>query len=318
MSDEKNRIDLLTAENELLKEKLAEQEKKSISEIIKLQKELAEHNVKYQGIINFYKEMSELARKAPNIEKNDDRKKINEKDLEESNKKLIELNEKKDRFFSIIAHDLKGPIYGFVGLTRLMTEEFDSLSSEEMLEYTKTIHNSANHIYKLLINLLDWLKSRTGTLDFKPELLNLNDTIQRQLNLLKDYYQKKNIEINIDIPYKMFVNADRVMFDTILNNLLSNSIKFSNQGGKVKVSVSESPDYTLISVSDEGIGISDKILQKLFKIDEQVKTKGTEGELSTGLGLILCKEFVELHKGKIWVDSKKDFGSTFYVEFPKN
>ncbi|MDP3149147.1 MAG: PAS domain S-box protein [Ignavibacteria bacterium] len=232
--------------------------------------------------------------------------------IQQQNKQLVELNSTKDKFFSIIAHDLKSPFQGFLGMTKLISENINEFSSEEVSQHTKKLNQSAQNLYKLLQNLLDWSRVQNGKMDFIPEVFSLKKLIDQNIKTLEQRIMQKRISMNNEVPDTQKVFVDEMMINSTIGNLLSNAIKFSKSGGKVIIRAKSISDKLLeVSVSDTGIGMTDKTIKKLFKIDEKVGREGTDGEPTTGLGLLLCKEFVEKHGGTIWVESEEGKGSTF-------
>jgi len=223
----------------------------------------------------------------------------------------------KDKFFSIIAHDLRGPLGGFMGLSEMMANETILIEPDEMMEMTKALNQSARNIYNLLENLLKWSQMQHGRTAFKPQVLDLNDVVNECLKLFVEATHKKDIRLVGEIPLGYEVYADTNMLKTIIRNMVSNAIKFTARGGRVSISARFEENKTaIISVRDEGIGINDEMISNLFRINVNHGRPGTEGEHSTGLGLLLCKEFVEKHGGKIWVESEVGKGSIFYFSMP--
>ncbi len=233
-------------------------------------------------------------------------------ELEVKNKNLHELNAQKDKFFSIIAHDLKSPFNGIMGFSELLLNQISEKDYEGIDEYAKIIGQSSRRAMDLLTNLLDWSRAQTGRMEFNPENLDLADLIEEHKMLFDAIAGQKGITIKKVLPHEISVFADRQMISTVLRNLISNAIKFTKEGGEVKISTEKRTNEILIFVSDNGIGISPERLEKLFRIDESDSTSGTNNEKGTGLGLILCKEFVENHGGKIWAESEEGKGSVFY------
>lgn len=226
---------------------------------------------------------------------------------------LEAMNAEKDKFFSIIAHDLRSPLSAFVAATQILTEEIQTMDTQEIKKIVLSMKSSAANIYTLLENLLEWSRLRRGGLDFIPEKLNLNEKINDCIDVLSESARKKEIQIIVSIPSELEIYADNHMLDTIIRNLVSNAIKFSIPGGKVIVNARLREDQSVeIEISDSGIGMSHDLKSKLFKISEKTSRPGTKGEPSTGLGLLLCKEFIEKHNGKIWAESEPGIGSTFY------
>ncbi len=233
--------------------------------------------------------------------------------IQKQNIQLQKLNATKDKYFSIIAHDLKSPFQGFIGLTELMGEEISSFSVAQLSAYIQSMNSTARNLYKLLSNLLEWSLMQQGVLSFNPGEIALSEIVAQNIDIIIKRGEQKGIKLILDVEYNQTVWADEAMLNSILRNLLSNAVKFTSSGGEVIVSAKKTEDNIVeIAISDTGMGISHDLLSKLFKIEEKVGQQGTEGEESTGLGLLLCKEFVEKHGGKIWVDSEEGKGSTFY------
>jgi PAS domain S-box-containing protein len=244
-------------------------------------------------------------------------RKMREDEIRLKNDLLQALNAEKDKFFSIIAHDLRGPLSAFVDATQIITEEIQTLSLEDIKDITDSMKTSATNIYSLLENLLEWSRLRRGALDFVPERFNLKMKTKASIEVLNESARKKGTTIEIIIPDNLEILADSHMYETIIRNLVSNAIKFSPSGSKVRVEAGINTDYsTEIKISDSGIGMTPELKSKLFQINEKTSRPGTDGELSTGLGLLLCKEFIEKHNGKIWVESSVGQGSTFYLSLP--
>jgi PAS domain S-box-containing protein len=247
-----------------------------------------------------------------------------EAEIIHKNEELAGLNAEKDKFFSIIAHDLKGPFNGFLGLTQIMAEELPSLTATEVQNIAVSMRNSAKNLYHLLENLLEWAQIKKGAFPFNPEVIHLAAVVSSSIDMLHDSAKRKNIEIATDIAEGLLAFADMNMFQTIIRNLVLNAIKFTYKGGKVSILAKTTSDnFIEISVQDNGIGMSQTIIENLFRIDVQTNRTGTEGEPSTGLGLLLCKEFVEKHGCKIRVESEeanlpagKTGGSSFYFTLP--
>jgi len=240
-----------------------------------------------------------------------------EEEISFKNEQLQLINAEKDKFFSIIAHDLRGPLSAFVDATQILTEEIQNMDLEEIKDITMSMKTSASNIYGLLENLLEWSRLRRGAMDFVPENLNLKKKIEASIDVLSESARKKRIGLTISVPGELEIRADIHMFDTIIRNLISNAIKFTISGGKVIVTANYNGDhYIVVKINDSGIGMAPELRNKLFQIDEKTSRPGTEGETSTGLGLLLCKEFIEKHGGKIWVESSVGQGSTFSFSLP--
>ena len=239
-----------------------------------------------------------------------DRKKT-EEEIKLKNELLQSINAEKDKFFSIIAHDLRGPLSAFVAATQIITEEIQTMSMDEIKEITESMKVSATNIYSLLENLLEWSRLKRGGIDFLPERLNLKKKIVECVNVLSESARKKGINIEVNVSDEIDVLADSHMLEAVIRNLVSNAIKFTTSGGLVNVSAGYIDHTVEIKIKDSGIGMPPELKNRLFQINEKTSRPGTEGELSTGLGLLLCKEFVEKHNGKIWVESEVGKGSTF-------
>ncbi len=236
--------------------------------------------------------------------------------LAESEKKLLELNSAKDKLFSIIGHDLKNPIFTILGFSQILEEDYNEMTDEEKLEYIKTIYQTASSIQKLLENLLTWSRAQTGRLEVNLEPLSIRNVIKETVDIVATQAEKKNIEIIVDINSTLMVYADKNLLETIIRNLLTNAIKFTDPGGRITVSTRDENGFVIIAVEDTGIGLSETDKNKLFRIDVNNAEIGQHKEKGTGLGLILCKEFCEKMGGKIWVESKLGKGSTFYFTVP--
>jgi two-component system sensor histidine kinase/response regulator len=237
--------------------------------------------------------------------------------LKESDTKLRQLNADKDRFISILGHDLKNPFNNIFGLSEVLTEEINSLNSDEIKEIAGNINKSAQITNKLLEDILMWARTQQGKIPFNPQKLSFTDICKNVLETLIPNANAKNINVNYSAADHINVFADIDMLKTVLRNLVSNSIKFTNYGGAINISAEENSENVTISVSDNGTGIPPDNLSKLFDISEVLTTKGTAGESGTGLGLLLSKEFVEKHGGKIWVESQEGIGSDFKFTLPK-
>lgn len=236
--------------------------------------------------------------------------------IEKSEQELRELNASKNKFFSIIAHDLKNPLHAVLGYSYLMNSEYNHFTDDERRKFASEIHQSTNNIFRLLQNLLEWSRSQTGKLKFSPAVIEYQHVLDNSLSVLKSMADQKHIAIKTgnDPGLKMF--ADPVMVETVMRNLINNAIKFTPEGGQIEVSAKQLDDEILVSVCDSGVGISEEESQNLFRIDSKVKRKGTNNEEGSGLGLILCHEFVTKHKGKIWVKSTPGKGSEFFFSIP--
>lgn len=239
-------------------------------------------------------------------------------ELTETKDRLEVINSEKDKFFSIIAHDLRSPFQGLVGMTKIMSEEVDSFTLSELSAYSGELHKTANSLLMLLQNLLEWAQMQRGRIAFNPVCLKLDRLIKQSIKSIEKSAISKNISITIARGVNINVCADERMIESILRNLISNAVKFSANGGQIRVAAKAIDNSMIeISIKDSGIGISDSLQCKLFKLGEKVGRNGTAGEQSTGLGLLLCKDFIDRHKGKIWVKSKIGKGTTFYFTIPQ-
>jgi len=242
---------------------------------------------------------------------------VQKESLLKLNDELHDLNATKDKFFSIIAHDIKNPFNAILGFTSLLEVNFAEWTDEMKLEIINLIHISSKNLYQLLENLLQWSRSQRGIIEFNPERIELKGLVYSVIDLMKGTAEAKNIELTVNLPInELTINADRQMLNTILRNLISNALKFTNKGGKVQVMAEADAKFIMIKITDNGIGMQNAILDNLFKIESNFTTTGTNNEIGTGLGLILVKEFVEKHGGEIGVESVVGQGSTFYFTLP--
>jgi len=225
---------------------------------------------------------------------------------------LKQLNDTKDKFFSIISHDLRSPFNTIIGYSDLLMEDYNDYSDKDRLEFIGIINSSAFATLKLLNNLLSWARAQSGNISVNMEKLDLNVVVDEVLNVLESVAKSKSVKIISAIKNHCLVYSDHDMTNTILYNLISNSIKFTGQDGQITIGANPEDDFLCISVADTGIGIPAKIVAKLFKIAGNVSRRGTNDEAGTGLGLVICKEFVEKMGGKIWLESEEGEGTTFY------
>jgi PAS domain S-box-containing protein len=240
-----------------------------------------------------------------------------EQALKESELSLREINATKDKLLSIIAHDLKSPFTTIIGFSELLKDNIKSLSQSEINDFVNHIDNSAKNALSLLENLLLWAKSQTGQMVFKPVQLYFLKILQEMIDMLGSSARIKNISIRFTNCENLEIFADQNMLQTIIRNLISNAIKFTHPGGEIVISAIDLNDFIEISVQDEGVGMNEQTLSSLFKIESTSSLQGTANEKGTGLGLLICKEFVERHGGKIWVESIPENGSTFFFTLQK-
>jgi signal transduction histidine kinase len=230
---------------------------------------------------------------------------------------LQELNASKDKFFSILAHDLRSPFNGLLGFSNILVEDLDSLSKEEIKSFVSQIHGSAKNLFNLIENLLQWSRLQSGKIQCQPIKLDISDVVNDVISVLIGNAIRKNISLRSEMTPYTFVFADQNMSYSIIQNLVANAIKFTDNGGEVRTSTVEKEDFYLISVCDNGIGIKAEDMLKLFRIDVQHTTLGTAREKGTGLGLILCKDLIEKQGGTLSVESVYGKGTTFSFTLPK-
>ncbi|MBM4171305.1 MAG: tetratricopeptide repeat protein [Ignavibacteria bacterium] len=229
--------------------------------------------------------------------------------------KYRELNIVKDKFFRIIAHDLRTPFNTILGYSEILKEDFNDLIDEEKLSLASDIHESANQSFLLLENLLVWSQAHSGSIEFKPKKMNLLNLINESISVHKTTARSKNLLLEINCPSDLEIVADEQMITTVIRNLVSNSIKFT-ETGKISVIVTRLNGDIKFIVRDTGIGMDEDTKSKLFKLDQYITYRGTRGEKGTGLGLLLCKEFIEKHDGKIWIESEINKGSDCIFTIP--
>jgi len=239
-----------------------------------------------------------------------------EEELKFSNELLRKTNSEKDKFFSIIAHDLRNPFNGFLGFTDILKKDLRSMSLNEIEMIAVDMNNSAYKLFGLLTNLLEWSMAKRGLMWLNPEKVNLKVIVLSVINIFKDTLIDKSIVLKNEISDDIVLTADIQKLESILRNLISNAIKFTRTGGCVTLSAKRTKDFVEISVKDTGIGISEQMMSDLFQIDKMTGRTGTADEPSTGLGMLLCKEFVEKHKGNISVTSEEGKGTEFIVSLP--
>jgi PAS domain S-box-containing protein len=247
-------------------------------------------------------------------------RKRNEELIRKSERELRISNKTKDKFFSIIAHDLKAPFSSMLGFSDLLKEGFYEMEVEEQKEIINLIHKGIKNTYELLDNLLFWASSQNGRIVFKPEKMNLFLLSNKEVNFLAQQANNKFITIENKINKTQIITGDKMMLSIIIRNLINNAIKFTPKGGKLMIGCSlnntNEDSYIELYFKDNGVGIPEERQSKLFDISENTSTKGTEKEVGTGLGLMLCNEFVKSHNGEISFDSEMGKGTTFYVKIP--
>lgn len=233
------------------------------------------------------------------------------------NNELQKLNDEKVKFLSIIAHDLKSPFNSIVGFSELLVEKIRIMDYEQIEKYANIILQSSDKAINLLMNLMEWAQSQTGRMKCNPEYFEIVAFINEIVPLYDDIVNQKSITIKKKLPHNATIFADKQMISTVFRNLIYNAIKFTHNG-EITISAVEKQNEIIFSISDTGVGIPKNSIEKLFRLDQNYSTPGTNMETGTGMGLILCKEFIEKQRGKIWVESEEGKGSTFYFTIPYN
>lgn len=239
-----------------------------------------------------------------------------EDEIRKKNEQLLATIAEKDKFFSIIAHDLKSPFNAIIGLSELLTEQVMEQDCEGIIRSARIIQQSSNKAMALLTNLMDWTRSQSGRMEFNPEPIEMSSLCEEVLALFQESAVQKGIVVRTSFKTTAKLFVDRNMMSTVVRNLISNAIKFSYSGGTVDLILKETVDSVKLQVEDHGIGIPANRVETLFKIDEAISTRGTSNETGTGLGLILCMEFIKKHKGELTVQSTENEGTTFNVILP--
>ncbi len=238
------------------------------------------------------------------------------KNLRQSNDELIQLNSTKDKFFSIIAHDLKSPFNTLMGFSEMLSLHSESKSKEDIIKASGLIFNSTRKLYLLVDNLLQWSRTQLGTTRYSPEMLDISIISSNIVSILRINAEEKDIVISLDIAAGTVAWGDKDLFSGVLRNLISNAIKFSRVGSIILIRAVEKNNLLELSVKDSGVGMTKQIADNIFNIDNNTSTEGTFNETGTGLGLVLCKEFVFLNKGNIWVESELEKGTIFTFTLP--
>ncbi len=245
-----------------------------------------------------------------------ERKQI-EKTLQEAKETAEALNVSKDKFFSIIAHDLRGPLTSLHEISQMTEKNLDVYSQEKLKEIISIQRRSTDNLCKLLENLLTWARIQRGMIEYAPRQLDLKNVAAWNVKLFMPKAEQKQVMLRSAVQEETHVQADLLMVDTIIRNLISNALKFTKAGGTIEIAARSTETAVEIVVSDTGIGIKPDNIPKIFRIDTQYKHLGTDGEKGTGLGLILCKEFIEKHHGRIWIESEVGQGTTISFTLPK-
>jgi len=229
---------------------------------------------------------------------------------------LEQTNRLKDKFFSIISHDLKGPFNGILGLSNYLLEEYERLSEPEKREMISDINLASKNAFNLLQNLLNWARTQTGNMVFHPTTILTREIVEFSMETVLNLARKKQIEIRMDLDKEFAFVSDENMVSAILRNLIENAVKFSPRNSVIEITVNKIMNQVIFSVKDQGIGLTDEEIGKLFRLDISFQKKGTESEPGTGLGLILCNDLAQRMGGKLWVSSKVGKGSTFFLSLP--
>ena len=271
-------------------------------------------------LMNQYMAMQQLNQQINKLQRDLVKEKITlEKTLHQlniTNVELEQLNASKDKFFSIISHDLKSPFNTILGFSELLLEQIKNQDFSEIEMYGELVHKSALKAFDLLVNLIEWSRSQSGRIIYQPEVFNLSETIYDLTSLFGETARQKGIKIYTDLSENIEIIADLSMIKTVLRNLISNAIKFTPNEGAIYITCNKNEKEVHFSIKDTNIGIPQSVISKLFRIDEHYTTEGTNQEVGTGLGLILCKEFIEKHHGQIWVESTEGKGTTFFFTIP--
>ncbi|MDM8556877.1 HAMP domain-containing sensor histidine kinase [Desulfococcaceae bacterium HSG7] len=239
-------------------------------------------------------------------------------EVKAKNTQLQELNASKDTFFSIISHDLRGPFNALLGFSEILANDAEQNTPDQIQTYAGYIHTSAYRLYALLENLLTWSRLQRGAIQYNPKILNLGAIMEDNVMLFQTKAEQKQIGLTYNIPEGLTAYGDVSMVNTILRNLISNALKFTQDGDRITVASCTADEWIEITISDTGQGIQADALPKLFRIDEKYSTVGTAGEEGTGLGLLLCRDLVQKHGGKIWVESEIDKGAAFTFTIPNH
>jgi signal transduction histidine kinase len=242
-----------------------------------------------------------------------------EEELRQKNKELHLLNAEKDKFFSIIAHDLRSPFNSIIGFSGILLEKLNQPDSNiaEIKDYAEIIRSSSQRAMNLLLNLMQWTQTQTGRMDFNPEIFDLTKLIEETVLLYENDAAHREIQIMNESPAVLKLYADKAMISTILRNLISNALKFTYKGGKIEIITTDLSNGVLITVKDTGVGMTKAVMDRIFHIDANLSFPDLNGNKGTGLGLVLCKEFAEKHQGTISLESEPGIGSAFHVTIPK-
>lgn len=263
------------------------------------------------------KALEQIERYVEELKGNKDLLEESARELSMLNRKLNESNVNKDKFFSILAHDLRSPFSALLGFAEFLTNHLDELSQDEVRDFSQRIYRSLNNLFKLIENLLQWSRIQTGRIDYSPAIFDLHNLAVEILDVYHVNITQKALNVINQIAQGTLVFADRDMIDSVVANLLSNAIKFTPHGGRIILEARAFDSHYQVSVTDSGVGISAENLKRLFKIEETLTTEGTEKEKGTGLGLILCREFIEINHGTITAESEPGKWSRFTITLPR-
>ncbi len=333
MEDSANHLEtmqkILQLENDLKFKKEREFEKSRIqNKVLENQMELTRQkqfrNLSYLATfallliaITIYRSYQRKSRNNQKLRKQKAQIMAQKEEIEAQRDKIEALNAAKDKFMAIIAHDLRNPLGGVYRLAEMMLSDFDNFEKKKLHLYTEQIYHTSEKAFVLLENLLQWAMLQLGKIPVKTEPINLINILHDNVALLNSLTCQKQISLTFSDCNQCIVLGDRQMVNTIVRNILSNAVKFTPPKGSIKISTYEEPGFWTISIKDSGIGIDAIHLPHLFKLSEQSKKIGNSKEKGTGLGLVLCKEFIDINKGKLTVESQPDQGSTFYISLPK-
>ncbi len=290
---------------------------KLVERLLKQQRQILKDNQNYEIFLALEKQKrSLLSDKLTNEQDVNKKLKEQKEQIESQNQQLQELNATKDKLFSIIGHDLKNPFAALISLSKTLLDSFEDFDKDDIRETIKRLYNTSQQGLCLLDNLLDWARAQTGKVTFEPCRFYVQDIISENINLLYNNAKNKRISIKPDMRKTVTVFADKNMVNTVIRNLLSNAIKFTPVGGIIEITAKRMNNDTIITIHDTGIGISRERIEKLFNIRENITTSGTNNEKGTGLGLILCKEFIDRNEGKLFIDSIEKKGTSVTVHLP--
>lgn len=285
---------------------------RDITELIKYEDQLLEYNEKLKAI------NKELLENQERINEQSEELLVQSDELKSANEQLIELVNTRDKFFSIIAHDLKNPVNLLRGYSELLMDRYFQISDDKRQNYIRFINGATIQLINLLENLLQWSRMQTGGLKFQPQKIRISSLLSENITLIAEQLKNKSITCNSDpINDSLVALCDKNMIDLVLRNLINNAIKYTQREGNIYISCIEKNNDIEFCISDDGIGIEESIQKELFMLVKNISRAGTEGETGTGLGLILCKDFITKNNGAIWCESKPQGGSKFYFTLPK-